>query len=85
MDHTSILQFIERNFSTSATPITLPTIAAARRELADLTAAFDFSQAPNTPTLPTAEQLYAAASKTILDGDSCTTDIPSWLPLLFGL
>jgi phospholipase C len=86
MDHTSILQFIERNFSTSATPITLPTIAAARRELADLTAAFDFSQAPNTPTtLPTAEELYAAASKTILDGDSCTTDIPSWLPLLFGI
>jgi phospholipase C len=84
-DHTSILQFIERNFSTSATPIMLPTIAAARRELADLTAAFDFGQAPNNPTLPTAEELWAAASKNIYGGDGCTTDIPSWLPLLFGV
>jgi phospholipase C len=88
IDHTSILQFIERNFSSSATAVMLPTIATARRELADLTSAFDFTQAPNTPTLPTAAQLYAQARKTLLDintADGCGSVIPSWLLPLFGL
>jgi phospholipase C len=87
-DHTCILQFIERNFSSAAKPVTLPTISAARRDLADLTSAFDFTQAPNTPTLPTAEQLWSQASKTILDAsaaDGCSTLLPSWLLQLFGV
>jgi phospholipase C len=86
-DHTAILQFIERNFSTSANPVMLPTIAAARRDLADLTTAFDFNQAPNTPTLPTAAQLWSQASKVILDAsapDGCTNVLPSWLTALLG-
>jgi len=87
IDHTSILQFIERTFSTSSTPITLPTIPVARRDLADLTQAFDFTQEANNPTLPTAAQLYAQAKKTILDpsgSDTCSTDLPSWLAPLLG-
>jgi phospholipase C len=87
LDHTSILQFIERNFSTGANPVMLPTIAAARRDLADLTTALDFTQAPNTPTLPTVAQLWSQASKVILDSsaaDGCTSLLPSWLTSLLG-
>jgi phospholipase C len=87
-DHTSILQFIERNFSTAATPVMLPTIAAARRDLADLTSAFDFSQPANTPALPTAAELWPQAKKIFLDAaeaDGCTTVVPSWIPALFGV
>lgn len=87
VDHTSILQFIERTFSTAATPVNLPTIAAARRELDDLTLAFDFTQALNTPTtLPTAVQLYDQVKATILTvGDGCSIAIPSWVPTLLGV
>jgi len=88
VDHTSILQFIERTFSTPSTPITLATIPEARRDLANLIEAFDFSQQPNSPQLPTAAQLYAQANKTVLDpsgSDTCSTDIPSWLPALLGV
>jgi phospholipase C len=87
MDHTCILQFIERNFSTAANPVTLPTITAARRDLADLTGAFDFTQAANTPSLPTAQDLYGQARKVILDPntpDGCSTDLPAWLLQLLG-
>ena len=35
LDHTSILQFVEHTFSTTSHPITLPTINAGRRRLAD--------------------------------------------------
>jgi phospholipase C len=88
IDHTSILQFMERTFSTSSTPITLPTIPAARRELlADLTQAFDFTQEPNNPALPTAAQLYAGANKTLLAAGSggCSNHLPSWLASLLGV
>src|ERR1700746_234150 len=52
-DHTSILQFVERTFSTASRPLTLSTIAPARRDLADLTEAFDFAQQQTGPGLPT--------------------------------
>jgi phospholipase C len=88
VDHTSILQFIERTFSTASTPVTLPTIAAGRRELDDLTLAFDFTQAANSPNLPTAVQLYNQLSGTILSAGGvagCTVGLPSWLPPLLGV
>jgi phospholipase C len=86
LDHTSILQFIERTFS-----VTLPTIAPARRELDDLTQAFDFNQQPNVPSLPTAAQLFPFARQTILTlnlertAASCSISLPSWLPPLLGV
>src|SRR5580700_6003648 len=52
-DHTSVLQFIERTFSTSANPLSLSTIDPARRELDDLTGIFDFTQQPIAPAMPT--------------------------------
>jgi phospholipase C len=91
IDHTSILQFIERTFSTKSAPVRLSTIAPARRKLADLTAAFDFNQAPNVPSLPTPVQLYPYAKQTVLTLNlertvaSCSTSIPSWLPSLLGV
>jgi phospholipase C len=91
LDHTSILQFIERTFSTAARPITLPTIAPARRDLADLTRAFNFAQEPNIPALPSAAQLYQSARQTVLTlnlertAADCSTNIPSWLPPLLGV
>jgi phospholipase C len=91
LDHTSILQFIERTFSTTANPVRLSTIAPGRRKLADLTAAFDFNQAPNVPSLPTPAQLYPYAKQTILTLNaertvaSCSTSLPSWLPQLLGV
>jgi phospholipase C len=91
LDHTSILQFIERTFSTARTPIKLSTIAPARRELANLTEAFDFTQEFNNPKLPTANQLYASAKQTILTLNlkrtiaGCSINVPSWLPPLLGV
>jgi phospholipase C len=91
LDHTSILQFIERTFSTATTPLTLSTIAPARRGLSDLTQAFDFTQQPNVPSLPTPAQLYPYAQQTILMLNaartvaSCSTGLPSWLPQLLGV
>jgi phospholipase C len=92
LDHTSILQFIERTFSTPSRPIQLPTIAPERRKkLADLTTAFNFKQSPNAPSLPTPAQLYPYAQQTILTlnaertAASCSTSIPSWLPSLLGV
>ena len=92
MDHTSILQFIERTFTTKQKPLRLPTIAADRREyLYDLTKAFDFTQEPNNSNLPTATQLLPTADQTILTLKlertlaSCSTNLPIWLiPLLEG-
>jgi phospholipase C len=91
VDHTSILQFIERTFSTAAAPVHLSTIAPARRTLADLTQAFDFTQQPNVPNLPTPAQLYPYAQQTFLELNlartlaSCSTSAPSWLTSLLGV
>jgi len=91
LDHTSILQFIERTFSTATRPITLSTIAPERRDLADLTRAFNFSQEPNIPSLPTPAQLYQSAQQTVLllnlerTAADCSTNIPSWLLPLLGV
>jgi phospholipase C len=91
LDHTSILQFIERNFSTASQPLQLPTIAKGRRSLADLTRAFDFDQVPLYPTMPAPWQLYPDAQRTILTlnlartAASCSTTAPSWLPGLLGV
>ncbi|HEY4115783.1 MAG TPA: alkaline phosphatase family protein [Rhizomicrobium sp.] len=91
IDHTSILQFIERTFSTKSNKVFLPTIAPDRRELGNLTRAFDFSQTANSPSLPTAKQLYHEARQQILtlNADrtvaSCSTTIPDWLPQLLGV
>jgi phospholipase C len=90
-DHTSILQFIERTFSTSVNPLRLPTIAAKRWRLADLREAFDFNQQPVNPSLPTPAQLFAQADDTVLALNAtrtvadCTTNLPSWLPQLLGV
>ena len=86
LDHTSILQFIERTFSTAAKPLTLPTIAPGRRDLGDLTHAFDFDQAPLMPNLPVPWQLFPDAQRTVLTlnlprtAASCATTLPDWLP-----
>ena len=68
-DHTSILQFIERNYSTTANPVHLPTISPARRRLDDLTQVFNFAQQPIAPALPSAVQLFAKARQTVLTLD----------------
>jgi phospholipase C len=91
LDHTSILQFVEQTFSTKSNRVFLPTIAPGRRGLTNLMHAFDFSQAPNSPSLPTAKQLYHEARQQILtlNADhtvaSCSTTIPDWLPQLLGV
>ena len=62
-----------------------------RRKLAHLEHAFDFTQAPISPTLPTAKQLYASASQTVLTLNAgatvpaCATGVPAWLPGLLGV
>ncbi len=91
LDHTSILQFVEHTFSTKSVPIHLPTISPRRRTLNHLPAAFDFSQKPITPKLPTPRQLYADAKRDVLVLNakgtvaSCSTKAPAWLPQLLGL
>jgi phospholipase C len=90
-DHTSVLQFIERTFSTQDNPVYLPTINAERRTLASLEHAFDFNQQPIQPVLPTAADLYPDAQKLILTLNldhtiaQCSEDIPDWLPPLLGV
>jgi hypothetical protein len=66
VDHTSIQQFIERTFSTKTNPVFLPTIDPARRSPSSLMHGFDFTQTPNSPTLPTAKQLFSPAKQEIL-------------------
>ena len=91
IDHTSILQFIERTFSTSAQPLHLSTIDPARRELDDLAAIFDFKQAPIAPALPTVEQLWPQANQTFLTLNlqrtlaSCASTAPQWLDSVLGV
>jgi phospholipase C len=91
VDHTSILQFIERTFSTSAAPLKLPTIAPRRRNFDDLTDAFDFTQAPISPPLPTAASLFARAKRDVLVLNaertvaSCSNTLPTWLPQILGV
>jgi phospholipase C len=90
VDHTSILQFVERTFSTRSSPVFLPTIAPARRDLYSLVHAFDFTQTPATPALPTAKQLVRKAQLDILTLNAdrtvadCSTSWPSWLLPLLG-
>jgi len=91
LDHTSILQFIERTFSTARNPLKLSTIAPARRALADLSEAFDFTQERESPVLPTAAELYSSAKQSILTLNlertvaDCSINVPSWLPQLLGV
>ena len=90
-DHTSVLQFIERTFSTSANPLSLSTIDPARRELDDLTGMFDFTQQPIAPAMPTVAQLWPAADQTLLTLNltrtlaSCSVTAPQWLESLLGV
>jgi phospholipase C len=89
-DHTSILQFVERTFSTRQNPVLLPTIDARRRDLYSLVHAFDFTQTLNTPSLPTAKQLIGKAKLDILTLNAdrtvadCSTSWPGWLLPLLG-
>lgn len=91
LDHTSILQFIERTFSTKSRPLKLPTIQAARRELDDLQNLFDFKQEPISPSMPTIEQLWPLADQTLLTLNlertiaSCSLTAPEWLASLLGV
>ena len=67
------------------------TIDPARRKLNNLAKAFDFTQTPNTPALPSAAQLFPDAQQTILTLNAartvadCSTDVPSWLLPLLGV
>jgi len=90
VDHTSILQFIERTFNL---PPTLP-IAASRRDpnnLGMLEDALDSATHFPQPALPDVAQLAPLADETVLSLDvhrgvvECTTTIPRWLPPLLGL
>jgi phospholipase C len=91
LDHTSILQAVERNFTTKAKPIVLPTINPARRSLHNLFSGFNFNQTPISPSLPTPAQLYSKAKNEVLvlraDGtvEGCSTNAPKWLPGLLGV
>jgi len=91
IDHTSILQFVEQTFTTSSVPVHLPTISPRRRTLNRLSAAFDFTQTPIAPKLPTAKQLYPDAKKDVLVLNakgtvaSCATTAPTWVPQLLGV
>ena len=91
IDHTSILQFIERTFTVGEQKVHLPTIAASRRKLASLELALDFSRPVTRPALPTAAQLYARAKQTVLTLNAektvadCSTSLPTWLPQLLGV
>jgi len=89
LDHTSVLQFIEKTFNV---PAVVP-INAARRNpnaFADLRDAFDFNQSITRPLLPAPEDLFAFANETVVTSDihrgviECTTTIPRWLPPLLG-
>ncbi|HEY2386158.1 MAG TPA: alkaline phosphatase family protein [Candidatus Binatia bacterium] len=88
LDHTSILQFIERTF---ALPQTLPIHPGRRRVLDNLAGAFDFSRTVVRPALPSPQDLYALANETVLTTDvqrgvvECSTTIPTWLPPLLGV
>lgn len=90
-DHTSILQFVERTFSTKQKKVFLPTIHPSRRDLYSLAHAFDFDQVPNTPELPTARQLFHKARQEILSLNldrtvvDCSTTLPDWLTSLLGV
>jgi phospholipase C len=91
VDHTSILQFIERTFSTKSRPVFLPTIDLKRRDLASLVHVFDFDQEPNSPGLPSAKDLYPEAKQLILTLNAdhtvadCATNLPNWLLPLLGI
>jgi phospholipase C len=91
VDHTSILQFIEHTFTVKGNHVFLPTIDPARRSLTSLLHAFDFTQEPNSPALPTAKQLFPKAKQEILtlNADhtvaSCSTTLPDWLLPLLGI
>ncbi|MBV9993211.1 MAG: hypothetical protein JOZ72_18205 [Alphaproteobacteria bacterium] len=91
VDHTSILQFVERTFSTRKNPVHLPTIDPARRELFSLAHAFDFGQAMNSPSLPTAKDLFPKARQEILTLNldhtlaGCSTTLPDWVAPLLGV
>lgn len=65
VDHTSVLQFIEKRFN-----VTCPNISPWRRAVAgDLTAAFDFTSAPDYtwPDLPDTSSYVAAANQQCAD------------------
>jgi phospholipase C len=86
VDHTSVLQFIEQTFS-----VQLDTIDQARRGLAPLLNGFNFSQTMNSPSLPTAAQLFHEAQQEVLVLNpqrtvaGCSTNLPNWLSPLLGV
>jgi phospholipase C len=89
LDHTSILQFIERTFGL---PQTLP-IAPVRRHAghyAHLEDALDTTRHSPSPRLPDLSQLLPLAKETVLSVDvhrgvvECGTTVPRWLPSLLG-
>jgi len=90
-DHTSVLQFVERTFTTKKQTVHLPTIAPMRRSLHTLASSLDFHQTPIAPSLPTAAQLYPKAKNEVLVLNAngtvagCSTNAPSWLPSLLGV
>jgi phospholipase C len=91
IDHTSILQFVESNFSTATAPVFLPTIDSSRRKLNHLSKAFNFNQRPILPHLPSVQKLFYKADDLILTLNAqrtiadCSTTLPTWLPQLLGV
>jgi len=87
VDHTSILQFIERTFNL---PQTLPIASSRRTQLADLEDALDTTVHFPQPDLPDPAQLFDLANETVLSTDvhrgvlECSTTVPRWLPPLLG-
>jgi phospholipase C len=91
IDHTSVLQIIESNFSTASAPVFLPTIDSNRRRLNHLSSAFNFKQKPILPHLPSVQKLFYQADDLILTLNAqrtiadCSTTLPTWLPQLLGV
>jgi len=87
VDHTSIVQFIERTFNL---PQTLPIAPSRRTQLAPLEDALDTAVHFPRPQLPDPAKLFDLANETVLSSDvhrgavECTTTVPRWLPSLLG-
>ncbi len=88
VDHTSILQFIERTFNL---PPTLPIAPSRRNNLGDLRDALDTTNHYPRPLLPDPAELAPLVKETVLSVDvhrgvvDCATTIPRWLPPLLGI
>jgi len=75
LDHTSILQFVERTFSTKSHPLKLPTIDARRRTLADLRGAFELAFPGSTASPPRWVRVECDPASVTLESAFCQKGI----------